>query len=85
MSKKVYCVAQFQPKEGKLNELFEVLKSLEPNTMREDGCSHYTVTHHIQTPVAAGEGYAIAFNGICAANAAFEANRTRGGIQQLSK
>ena len=26
MSKKVYCVAQFQPKEGKLNELFEVLK-----------------------------------------------------------
>ena len=52
MSKKVYCVAQFQPKEGKLNEvLFEVLKSLEPNTLREDGCIQYTVTRHIQEPI----------------------------------
>ncbi len=52
MSKKVYCIAQFQPKEGKLNELFEVFKkSLEPNTLREDGCIQYTVTRHIQEPV----------------------------------
>ncbi len=63
--KKVYCVAQFLPKEGKLNELFKVLQSLEPNTIREDGCIQYIVTRHIQTPFAEGDSYPIAFNEIC--------------------
>lgn len=32
MSKKVYCIAQFQPKPGKAAELFRVLQGLEPNS-----------------------------------------------------
>ena len=38
MSKILYCIAQFAPKNGKFNELFKVLKALEPDTLREDGC-----------------------------------------------
>ena len=41
MSKKVYCIAQFQPKPGKEQALFQVLQGLEPNTLREDGCLQY--------------------------------------------
>lgn len=44
MSKKVYCIAQFQPKAGREQELFEALQALEPNTLREDGCIQYIVT-----------------------------------------
>ena len=83
MSKKVYCIAQFQPKEGKLNELFEVLKALEPNTLREDGCIQYTVTRHIQSPFAEGQSFPIAFNEIWADNEAFEAHCHRREIQQF--
>lgn len=50
MSKKVYCIAQFQPKAGKEKELFEILQSLEPNTLREDGCLQYIVTRHVNSP-----------------------------------
>ncbi|OCH01789.1 putative quinol monooxygenase [Aliivibrio fischeri] len=83
MSKKVYCVAQFLPKEGKLNELFKVLQSLEPNTIREDGCLQYIVTRHIQTPFAEGDSYPIAFNEIWADNEAFEAHCQRDEIKQF--
>ncbi|MFS1893548.1 putative quinol monooxygenase [Vibrio lentus] len=83
MSKKVYCIAQFQPKEGKLNELFEVLKSLEPNTLREDGCIQYTVTRHIHSPFAEGQSFPIAFNEIWTDNEAFEAHCQRREIQQF--
>ena len=38
MSKKVYCIAQFLPKPGQEQALFQVLQALEPNTLREDGC-----------------------------------------------
>ena len=64
MSKKVYCVAQFLPKEGKLEELFKVLKSLEPDTLREDGCIQYIVTKSFENSFAGGETYPIVFNEI---------------------
>jgi len=83
MSKKVYCIAQFLPKEGKLNELFEVLKALEPNSMREDGCIQYTVTRHIPSPFAEGESFPIAFNEIWVDNEAFEAHCQRAEIQEF--
>ncbi|MDA0146833.1 putative quinol monooxygenase [Vibrio sp. LaRot3] len=83
MSKKVYCIAQFQPKPGKLDELFEVLKALEPNTLREDGCLQYTVTRHITTPFAEGDSYPIAFNEIWVDNESFEAHCQRAEIQQF--
>ena len=83
MSKKVYCIAQFQPKAGKLNQLFAVLQALEPNTLREDGCLQYVVTRHISSPFASGDSYPIAFNEIWASNAAFEAHCQRQEIQDF--
>ena len=77
MSSTVYCVAQFLPKEGKEQELFEVLQSLEPNTLREDGCLQYRVTRHIQSPFADGKSFPIAFNEQWANMAAFEAHCQR--------
>lgn len=72
MSSKVYCLAQFQPKPGKEKELFKVLQSLEPNTLREDGCLQYIVTRHISSPFAEGTSFSIVFNEIWEDMAAFE-------------
>lgn len=83
MSKKVYCIAQFLPKEGKLDALFTVLQNLEPNTMREDGCLQYTVTRQLQSPFAEGASFPIAFNEVWADNAAFEAHCQREEIKQF--
>ena len=77
MSKKIYCHAQFKPKPGKEKELFEVLKALEPNTLREDACISYIVTRHIQSPFAEGKSYPIAFTEIWASKEAFEAHCQR--------
>lgn len=83
MSKKVYCIAQFLPKEGKDAELFAVLQSLEPNTLREDGCLQYTVTRQISSPFAEGKTFPIVFNEIWADLASFEAHCQRAEIQQF--
>lgn len=85
MSKKVYCVAQFQPKPGKHDELFNVLQSLEPNTQREDGCLQYIVTRHIASPFAEGKSFPIAFNEIWADMESFEAHCQRKEIQHFFK
>lgn len=39
-----------------------MLQSLEPNTLREEGCLSYRVTKHIQNPFATGESMPIVFN-----------------------
>lgn len=83
MSKKVYCVAQFQSKAGKADELFKVLQSLEPNTLREDGCLQYIVTRHIASPFAEGKSFAIAFNEIWADLPSFEAHCQRSEIKHF--
>jgi len=83
MSKKVYCIAQFQPKPGKEQELFKVLQSLEPNSQREDGCLQYTVTRQIQSPFAEGTSMPIAFNEIWADMASFEAHCQRKEITEF--
>ena len=72
MSSKVYCLAQFQPKPGKEKALFDVLQSLEPNTLREDGCLQYIVTRHIVSPFAEGKSFPIVFNEIWKDMSAFE-------------
>lgn len=72
MSKKIYCIASFKAKEGKEQELFEVLRSLEPQTTREDGCIQYIVTKHIQNPYATGTSFPIVFNEIWASKEDFE-------------
>lgn len=83
MSKKVYCLAQFLPKPGKEAELFQVLQSLEPNTLREDGCLQYRVTRQIASPFAPGQSFPIVFNEIWQDLAAFEAHCQRHEIQQF--
>ena len=80
MSKKIYCLAQFKPKEGKGEELFEVLKALEPDTLREDGCIQSVVTRHISSPFAEGKSYPIVFNEIWEDRYAFEAHCARHSI-----
>ncbi|WP_029933615.1 putative quinol monooxygenase [Thiomicrospira pelophila] len=77
MSKKVYCLAQFLPKKGKEPELFKILQSLEPNTLREDGCIQYRVTRQISSPFADGESFPLVFNEIWQSMAHFEAHCQR--------
>jgi len=38
MKTRVHVFAQFKAKEGKEAELFDILKALEPDSYREDGC-----------------------------------------------
>ncbi len=80
MSKKVYCLAHFRAKEGKEQELFEVLKSLEPDTLREDGCIQYIVTRRVQSEFATGDSYPILFNEVWADMESFEAHCRRKAI-----
>ena len=72
MSQRVYCIAQFEPKPGKLEELFRVLQALEPDTLREDGCVQYRITRHIHSPFAEGESFPLVFNEIWANREVFE-------------
>jgi quinol monooxygenase YgiN len=83
MSKRVYCIAQFKPKEGRHDELFAALQGLEPNTRREDGCIQYIVTRHVPSPFAGGESFPIVFHEIFADTAAFEAHCQRREIQDF--
>lgn len=83
MSKKVYCIAQFQPKPGKEQELFSVLQALEPNTQREDGCLQYVVTRQIESSFAEGKSFSIAFNEVWSDIRSFEAHCQRQEIKQF--
>lgn len=62
MSKILYCIAQFTPKDGKFDALFNTLKALEPDTLREEGCLTYRVTKHIENSFAPGNSMPIVFN-----------------------
>ena len=83
MSSKVYCIAQFQPKEGQAQALFRVLQQLEPNTLREDGCLQYRVTRQVSSAYAEGKSFAIVFNEIWADMASFEAHCERQEIKDF--
>ncbi|MED5525886.1 putative quinol monooxygenase [Gallaecimonas pentaromativorans] len=80
MSKKVYCIASFEPKAGKEKALFRVLQALEADTLREDGCLQYKVTRHIPSPFAGGQSFPLVFNEIWADMASFEAHCQRSAI-----
>ena len=72
MSKKIYCIASFEAKEGKEKELIEVLQTLEPKTIREDGCIQYLVTKQMSHANANGKSFPIVFNEIWASKEDFE-------------
>ncbi|WP_417585439.1 putative quinol monooxygenase [Nitrincola sp.] len=83
MSSKVYCTAQFLPKPGKETELFQVLQSLEPNTLREDGCIQYIVTRQIQSAFAEGTSFPIVFHEIWKDMPSFETHCQRDEISNF--
>ncbi len=83
MTQRVYCIAQFEPKPGKLDELFRVLQALEPDTLREEGCIQYRITRHIHSPFAEGESMPLVFNEIWANMAVFEAHCQKPYIQSF--
>ncbi|MCP8686483.1 putative quinol monooxygenase [Marinobacterium sedimentorum] len=83
MSSLVYCTAQFKPRPGKDAELFAKLQTLEPNTLREDGCVQYRVTRQISSPFADGESYPIVFHEIWQDMKAFEQHCQRREISEF--
>lgn len=83
MSKKVYCIAMFKPKAGKLDQLFSILQALEANAQREDGCIQYLVTRHIENDFATGSSFPIVFNEVWSNKAVFEAHCQRQEIMEF--
>jgi len=80
MSKILYCIAQFTPKEGKFDILFETLKALEADTLREEGCLRYRVTKQIENTFAEGKSMPIVFNEAWETVEDFERHCQRKGI-----
>lgn len=62
MTTRVYVLAQFKPKAGQEAALFEILKALEPDSYREEGCIQYRLTRQISHPSATNNDYTIVFN-----------------------
>ncbi|MGX9417533.1 putative quinol monooxygenase [Vibrio sp. RC27] len=83
MTSRVYVLAQFKPKTGKEAELFEVLKALEPDSYREEGCIQYCVTRQIDHPSATRSEYSIVFNEIWRDAEAWAAHGRRKQIKQF--
>ncbi|WP_290699866.1 putative quinol monooxygenase [Amphritea sp.] len=83
MTSRVYVLAQFKPKQGKEAELFEVLKALEPDSYREEGCLQYMLTRQIDHPSASRNEYSIVFNEIWEDAEAWAAHGRRKQIQDF--
>ncbi|MCW8345051.1 antibiotic biosynthesis monooxygenase [Vibrio sp. ZSDZ65] len=83
MTSRVYVLAQFKPKAGKETELFNVLKALEPDSYREEGCIQYTLTRQISHPSATRNEYPIVFNEIWHNAEAWAAHGRRKQIQHF--
>ena len=58
----VYCIAEFEAKENKEDELFHILQGLEEKTHKEKGCITYKVMKKIKNEYAQGEHKGIIFN-----------------------
>jgi quinol monooxygenase YgiN len=83
MTSRVYVLAQFKPKVGKDEELFEVLKALEPDAYREEGCIQYLLTRQIDHPSAVRNDYPIVFNEIWEDAESWSAHGRREQIKQF--
>lgn len=83
MSKKIYVIAQFKPKSGKADELFNILKTLEFDSQREDGCLRYTLTRQIEHPLASLTEYSIVYHEIWADAEAWSAHGRRKQVQDM--
>ncbi|PSV38319.1 antibiotic biosynthesis monooxygenase [Photobacterium sp. GB-27] len=83
MTSRVYVLAQFKPKAGKEAELFDVLKALEPDSYREEGCIQYMLTRQIDHPSATRNDYPIVFNEIWQDAESWAAHGRRKEIQHF--
>ncbi|MGD8112570.1 putative quinol monooxygenase [Vibrio sp. NTOU-M3] len=83
MSRKVYVLAQFKAKPNKEEQLFEILKALEPDSVREDGCIQYVLTRQIDHPSATRTDYSIVFNEIWSDADSWAAHGRRKQIQHF--
>lgn len=83
MSSRIFVIAQFRPKVGKEAQLFEVLKALEPDALREQGCIQYILTRQIDHPSATRTDYPIMFNEIWMDAASWAAHGRRKQIQHF--
>ena len=70
--KVLYCTAEFTPKEGREEELFNKLKALEEETHKEKGCIQYIVMKKFDHKYGAGTHGGILFNEIWASEEDFE-------------
>jgi quinol monooxygenase YgiN len=83
MTTRVYVLAQFKAKKGKEEELFNILKALEPDAYREEGCIQYMLTRQISHPSATNNEYTIVFNEIWKDAQAWSAHGRRKQIQHF--
>lgn len=83
MTSRVYVLAQFKPKQGQEAALFEVLKALEPDAYREEGCVQYMLTRQIDHPSATRNEYTIVFNEIWRSAEDWAAHGRRKQIQHF--
>ncbi|MFP2770140.1 putative quinol monooxygenase [Oceanisphaera sp. KMM 10153] len=74
MMSDLYCVARFNAKPGKAQELQQALKSLISNTHREEGCLLYQLTEEVPYAGANGEPWDCVFIEQWASREAFEAH-----------
>lgn len=80
---KVYVIAQFKAKLGKEQQLFDVLKALEPGSRAEEGCLQYILTRQIDHPSATRSDYTILFNEVWADAASWTAHGERQEIKDF--
>lgn len=83
MTNRVYVLAQFQAKQGKEAELFDILQALEPDAYREEGCIQYMLTRQISHPSAMNNKFTIVFNEIWESPEAWSAHGRRKQIQDF--
>ena len=59
---KLYCIAEFEAKAGREDELFNALQALEDETHKEQGCEFYKVMRKVDNECATGEHMGIIVN-----------------------
>lgn len=82
-AKKIYCVAQFLPKKGSEEKLFQTLRSLEECSRREPGCIKYVTTKRVSSPFAEGMCFPIAMHEVWASIKFFEFHCTTQPIKDF--
>jgi len=81
----IYCIAEFEAKEGRADELFNALKQLEKETRVEQGCIQYIVMRKILNNYAKGDHKGIIFNEIWETEQDFNAHNESNHVQKFFK